>query len=85
MPGKIKPKKTAKESSGPITGDMVLGDAVQKYPDTAEVMFRHGLHCIGCHVSAYETIEQGAMAHGIDVDKLLDDMNKAVRKKGSKK
>lgn len=84
MPLKIKPKKTAKESSGPITGDMMLGEAIEKYPDTAKVMFKHGLHCIGCHVSAYETIEQGAMAHGIDVGKLLDDMNKALAKKSRK-
>jgi hybrid cluster-associated redox disulfide protein len=65
-----------------ITKDMVLGDVVQQYPDTVEVFMRYGLHCIGCHVAAFETIEQGAMAHGIeDVDALVKDLNKAVEEK----
>jgi hybrid cluster-associated redox disulfide protein len=37
---------------------------------------KHGLHCVGCHVSAFESIEEGAMAHGIDVDALVADLNK---------
>lgn len=64
-----------------ITKDMTLGEVLEKYPETAGVMFKHGLHCIGCHISAYETIEQGAQAHGIDVDKFLDDLNKVAEKK----
>lgn len=64
-----------------ITKDMPISEVVQKYPETAEVMFRHGMHCIGCHVSAFETVEQGAIAHGINVDKLMQDINKSVKKK----
>ena len=87
MPAKKPSKKTdkqAKEAKQNITPDMMMGEAIQKYPETAEVMFRHGLHCIGCHVSAYETIEQGAATHGIDPKKLVEDMNRAIAKKGKK-
>lgn len=28
----------------------------------------------------FENIEQGALAHGIDVDKLIDELNKAIGK-----
>ena len=70
-------KKKIKDA---ITKDMTLGDAIQKYPETAEVMFKHGMHCIGCHVAAHESIEDGAAGHGIDPDKLVADMNKAVVK-----
>ena len=64
-----------------ITKHMLLGDVVQQYPKTAEVFLKYGLHCIGCHVAAFETIEQGAMAHGLaaeDIDKLIKDLNDAV-------
>lgn len=63
-----------------INKNMTLGDVVQGYPETAEVFMKYGLHCIGCHVAAFETVEQGAMAHGIeDVSKLVDDLNKAIK------
>ncbi len=29
----------------------------------------------------YENIEQGALAHGFDVDKLIEDLNKAISEK----
>jgi hybrid cluster-associated redox disulfide protein len=77
------PKKTAaKPADAPkITKDMMLGEAVSRYPKTMEVLFSYGLHCIGCHVSAYESIEQGAMAHGLDekaVKKMVEEMNKKI-------
>ncbi|MBN2517696.1 MAG: DUF1858 domain-containing protein [Candidatus Altiarchaeota archaeon] len=65
---------------------MTLGDVVEIYPETVEVFMKYGLHCIGCHVAAWESIEQGAMAHGItDVDSLVEDLNKAVSTKAKKR
>ena len=65
-----------------ITKHMMLGDVVQQYPETVEIFMRYGLHCVGCHVAAFENIEQGAMAHGIeDVDALVKDLNTAVSSK----
>lgn len=63
-----------------ITKDMSLGEVMQNHPEAIEVLLNYGLHCVGCHVAFTETIEQGAEAHGIDLDKLLKDMNKAVEK-----
>ncbi|MCX6707694.1 MAG: DUF1858 domain-containing protein [Candidatus Woesearchaeota archaeon] len=60
---------------------MTLGEVLQKHPESAEVMFKHGMHCIGCHISAYETIEQGAATHGISLKAFLEDLNAAARKK----
>lgn len=67
-----------------ITGKMTLGEVIEKYPSTVPVMLEYGLHCIGCHVAAYETVEQGAAAHGLgtgEIERLLADLNKAARKK----
>jgi hybrid cluster-associated redox disulfide protein len=55
-----------------------IEEVVNNYPETTMVFMRHGLHCVGCHVSAFETIEEGAMAHGINVDALVADLNKVV-------
>ena len=38
----------------------------------------YGLGCIGCMAAHFETIGQGAGAHGIDVDALIEDINKVI-------
>ena len=63
-----------------ISKNMTMGEVVHKYPETVAIMMKHGLHCVGCHLAAMETIEQGAIGHGVDVDKLLKDMNRAIEK-----
>jgi hybrid cluster-associated redox disulfide protein len=64
-----------------ITADMTIEDVVKDYPETIEVFFRHGLACVGCHAARYENIEQGAMVHGMELEKLLKDLNEAIEKK----
>ncbi len=67
-----------KQAERVITADMPIGEVIEKYPNTVEVFFRHGLGCIGCAVARFENIGQGAMAHGIDVDALIKDLNAAA-------
>jgi hybrid cluster-associated redox disulfide protein len=61
-----------------ITKNMPIGEVVQTYPQTIEVFLRHGLMCFGCAIARFENVEQGAMAHGINVDTLMKDLNAAV-------
>ncbi|MEM4268312.1 MAG: DUF1858 domain-containing protein [Candidatus Woesearchaeota archaeon] len=66
-----------------ITRKMTLGEAVARYPKTAQVMMSYGLHCIGCHVAAWESIEDGARGHGLseqEIDEMITEMNKAIKK-----
>jgi len=61
-----------------ITKDMSIGEVVKKYPQVVPVFFEHGLGCLGCAAAHFENIEQGAKAHGVDVDALIEDLNKAL-------
>lgn len=61
-----------------ITKDTAIEEVVSNYPETMMVFMKHGLHCVGCHVSAFESIEQGAMVHGIDAGALVADLNKVI-------
>jgi len=61
-----------------ITKEMPIGEVVQKYPQTVEVFLKHGLMCFGCAMARFENVEQGAMAHGINVERLMEDLNMAV-------
>jgi len=61
-----------------ITKDMTFGEVLKKYPETVKTFFEYGMHCFGCHIAVSETIEQGALAHGVDVGQLMEDLNKTV-------
>lgn len=61
-----------------IHKEMTITEIVQNHPSTAEVFLRHGLMCFGCPAARFENLEQGALAHGIDVDTLLEDLNATV-------
>ena len=61
-----------------INKDMTFGEVLKKYPETVKTFFQYGMHCFGCHLAVSETIEQGALAHGVSVDQLIEDLNKTV-------
>lgn len=48
-----------------------IKDLVSRLPIAADVLGRFGLHCAGCGVNKYETIEQGAAAHGLRVQPII--------------
>ena len=56
-----------------VTKDTGIIEAVQNHPEIMEVFAEYGLGCIGCMAAHFETIGQGAGAHGIDVDALGGD------------
>lgn len=65
-----------------ITKDMTIGDVVAKYPSCIETLQAAGVHCVGCHVSYYETLEQGFKGHGIsdeDIEIIVSKLNGAVK------
>jgi hybrid cluster-associated redox disulfide protein len=69
-----------KETAQQITKKMSIGKIVSEHPETADVFIKHGMHCLGCAAAHFENLEQGCEAHGIDADKLVEDLNKKIKK-----
>lgn len=71
--------------------DMIIGEIVGMFPEATDIMLSYGLHCVGCHVNMYETLEQGMMGHGFteeQLNDLLEELNDCwdeVYGEGSKK
>ena len=66
---------------GLITRDMTIGDVVAKYPSCIGALQAAGVHCVGCHVSYFETLEQGFKGHGMsdeEIDIVISKLNVAV-------
>jgi hybrid cluster-associated redox disulfide protein len=68
-----------------ITKEMTIGEAIRENPGIIPVFLRNGLTCVGCPMASMETIEQGAVGHGIDLEKLMKELNAGEEKKPSKK
>lgn len=64
-----------------ITKNMSFKEVIEKHPETVKIFLKYGLHCIGCPIASLETIEQGALAHGVKVDELVRDLNKVMKVK----
>jgi len=58
-----------------ITKDMSFIQAIQSHPKAAEVLAKYEMGCIGCMGAAGETIEQGAIAHGVEINELIKELN----------
>lgn len=61
-----------------ITKEMSIADIVKNHPQTIDIFMKHGMGCLGCAAARFENLAQGAMAHGIDPDKLVADLNKGL-------
>ncbi len=58
-----------------ITKEMTIGDLVRQFPQKAEILMQFGMMCVGCPSAQGESIEEAAMVHGMDLQKLLDALN----------
>jgi hybrid cluster-associated redox disulfide protein len=63
-----------------ITKEMSFIQAIQAHPKAGEVLAKYEMGCIGCMGAAGETIEQGAIAHGVDVNELIKELNNLFKK-----
>lgn len=63
-----------------ITKKTDFQELIQDYPEAVEVLLESGMHCIGCPMASMETLEDGALAYGIDPDELVRKINKKLGK-----
>jgi len=82
---KVKSKKSKsasrvkKQKTDLITKDMTFIEVMNTSPEAAWILMEQGMQCAGCGLAANETLEQGALAHGIDPEKLLKVLNKGMK------
>ena len=58
-----------------VTKDMTIGELLMMDRSAGAILMQNGMHCVGCPSAAGETLEEASMVHGMDIDKLLSDIN----------
>ncbi len=57
---------------------------IDVYPEMGEFLMEYGMSCVGCFVSYDENLWQASQAHGMDVFKILGEMNEYIADKYNK-
>lgn len=57
------------------TKDMTIGELLMINRGAGQILMQNGMHCVGCPSAAGETLEEASMVHGMDINKLLTDIN----------
>ncbi len=58
-----------------ITKDTIIGDILAVDKGTAPFLLEAGMHCLGCPSAQGETLEEAGAVHGIDVTKIVNNIN----------
>ena len=61
-----------------ISKDMLIGELVQMNEAIPAMLMRAGMLCLGCPSAQGESLEEACMAHGIDCDTLVANMNQVL-------
>jgi len=65
-----------------ITKATTLQEAIKTGPHAIAVLAAYNMGCVACTGKTHETVEWGAMTHGVDVEELLSRLNEKETKKG---
>ncbi len=58
-----------------ITKDMTFAEIMELDREAGKKLAERGLFCGGCPMAAFETLENGARAHGVNVSELVKELN----------
>ena len=61
-----------------ITKEMEINECLKVYPQTKRIFTKYNMGCLGCMGATAESIEIGAIMHGLDINEILAELNKIV-------
>lgn len=71
-----------------ITRDSTIGEIVRDHPEVIDTLLGFGVHCVGCHVSEWETLGEGFAGHGMaepEITVALEKLNQVIQEHASEK
>jgi len=59
-----------------VTKDMIIGDVINNIPEAGKVIAKYfGSGCFACPGMRMESIDMGATMHGVDPEKVVEEIN----------
>ena len=63
----------------------LIGEIVREYPESAEVLFGIGMHCLGCPASQAESLEDACAVHGVNAEEVVRAINEKIAQPNGEK
>lgn len=58
--------------------DAIVGDLMQRHPETVAVFLRHRMACPGCLMAGFMTVGEAAFEHAVEEVRLVDELEAAM-------
>lgn len=68
-----------------IDKDTNIAELIEADPEMNDVLYEYGLYCGNCYAAGYDTLEAGAMSHGLEDDEIEELIQELNKKSGAKK
>lgn len=62
-----------------VTKDSIIGDVLDYDDSVADIFFAMGMHCVGCPSARGESIEDACKVHGVDCEKIINDLKARIK------
>lgn len=67
-----------------VTAQMTVEDIVARFPRAMEVFLRHAMTCGGCYISRFHPLSYSAEEFGVDLDRLVAEINDVINEERPK-
>ena len=61
-----------------VNNDTLVGEIVNTYPETIDVLFAAGMHCLGCPASQAESLADACAVHGLEPCAVAEAVNAKI-------
>lgn len=64
-----------------VTKEMIIGDILRIDQGIIPILMQAGMHCVGCPSAQGESLEEACLVHGMDVVRLVNNINEYLQNK----
>lgn len=61
-----------------VTESTLVGEIVDRYPESVDILFSVGMHCLGCPASQAESLADACAVHGLDPRPVVEALNRKI-------
>ena len=61
-----------------ITKQTTINEVISAYPETVKFFSKLQMSCSSCFAVKFDTLENGALMHGMEVDVLIEQLNQFI-------